>query len=226
MEQAFIDYADAVVAPLKSDKLRTRARAELVEKAKSYYELAIENGAAENEAVRAAVYNMGDAAEMTELMRFKYKKHLSAPQTCFFAACFVLFFVVMGIISHGEIFTELNPVEFLIILGIAAALAFIVSVWRFTWQKFLVGMEFGGAVSGIAYLTYRMYSVYTGSLEQLALPAVIRANIGMIMLIIVYAVAIVFVADTLNRRLYPPAYDFVAEIFLDREYQRIKLKDR
>jgi hypothetical protein len=226
MKQAFIDYADAVVAPLKSEKLRTRTRAELAEKANSYYELAVENGAEEDEAVRAAVYNMGDAAEMTELVRVKYEKHLSAKTTYAYAAGFALFFIIMGYFSHGEIFKELNPIEFLTILGIAAALALIVSVWRFTWQKFLVGLEFGGAVAGIAYLTYRIYAVYTGSLERLALPAVIRANVTMIMLIIVYAVAIVVIADTLNKRLYPPTRDFVEEIFRDREYQRIKLKGR
>ncbi|MDR0904688.1 MAG: hypothetical protein LBN00_00710 [Oscillospiraceae bacterium] len=222
MKQAFTDYIEAVTSLLDSEKLRVKTRTALAAKLQSYYELARENGASEPDAIHSSVLNMGGAEKMAAAVTLKYRTHLSLGSTYIFAALLVLFFVIMGILSRGEIFTQFKPLTILAVTAAAALFALIASARRFTLQKFITKLSLGGALSGYLYSIFHMYLFYfDASMANIRFPSFVRDNVLQLMLVMIYGFVITLAATAAVKRMYPPADTFVTEIFEEKEFLRI-----
>ena len=217
------EYINSVVSQLKGKGLQEMTRAELYRKLEEYYNIAIENKATHEEAVRSAVVNMGDTKDLIEKIKLQHKEQLALPITIALGSVVVVAFVVMIALSHGEIFRLLATYDLLAVAALTILIALVYSVYRFTLYKFLCGLELGACAASIGYLLLRMLYFYRGNMsERLRYVEYVRGHITQMILVLIYGIAVYTAANFIKRRKFPPLATYVRNIFQEREHLRVR----
>ena len=205
-------FLDILTGQIRGKALKAATRDEVEMKILERIEEAKESGADTETAIRAALRSMGDPTDLGRAIANENRKQFGFSTTVMFGLFFVAFFVMMGVMTHGELILQVNPKDFLIVLGIAIVGALLMSARHFTLAKFISRMELSSALAGVAYAGFIMYS---SSLTTESADAV-RGNISGVILVMIYGLILFTIVNAIQKITVAPGKSFFKEIFEDR----------
>ncbi|MDR0905353.1 MAG: permease prefix domain 1-containing protein [Oscillospiraceae bacterium] len=206
------DFLDAVTVQIRGKALKAASRDEVEAKLMDRVQEAKDTGADTETAIRAAIRSMGDPGDLGRAIANENRKQFGFSTTVMFGIFFIAFFVMMGLMTHGELLGQVKPLDFLIVVGLAIVIALIMSARHFTLAKFLNRMELGAPLGGVAYAGYMMYA---GTLKNETVEAV-RGNVSGFILILVYGLILFAIVNAIQKITVAPNKTFFKELFEDR----------
>jgi hypothetical protein len=206
------EFLDAVTDPIKGKALKAASRDEVEAKLMDRVQEAKDTGADTETAVRAAIRSMGNPTDLGRAIANENRKQFGFSTTVMFGIFFIGFFVMMGLMTHGELLGQVKPLDFLIVLGIAIVIALAMSAHHFTLAKFINRLELGAPLGGVAYAGFVMYR---GTLMNETVEAV-RGNVSGFILILIYGLIIFAIVNAIQKVTVAPNKTFFKELFEDR----------